>query len=74
MGRYLVRETVAGAAAMDLRIWPEPIVLSVVARHLDVVPRVHAISRRPAYQIREWIDGSALNDIAPEVFRCRTDL
>jgi aminoglycoside phosphotransferase (APT) family kinase protein len=65
-GANLVRIPIPDADRMDLHIWPEPQVLAAVGRHLDCVPRLRCVSRRPPYQIHEWVDGTVLDDTAPK--------
>ncbi|MGF1647180.1 MAG: phosphotransferase family protein [Kineosporiaceae bacterium] len=66
VGTNLVRMAISGADSMDLRIWPEPPVLAAVGRRINCVPALRSVSKRPAYQIHEWIEGEVLNDFAPK--------
>ncbi|BCJ73772.1 hypothetical protein CS0771_33160 [Catellatospora sp. IY07-71] len=65
VGDRLVRVPIAGADRMDLHIWPEEAVLAAAGRRLGNVPALYTVSREPAYQIHEWVDGPTLNDVAP---------
>lgn len=65
VGEYLVRTPLDSAARMDLQLWPEPAVLTVVNTHLTSAPRLRAAADDPPYQVHDWIDGALLDDIAP---------
>lgn len=64
-GTVLVRIPVPRADRMDLRIWPEPDVLRVVAAHVGQVPALRHASAEPRFQIHEFVPGSRLDDLAP---------
>jgi aminoglycoside phosphotransferase (APT) family kinase protein len=63
--RVIVRIPIGHAEPMDLRIWPEPDVLRAIEGRVDRVPRVLHVSREPAFQVHEFIEGANLNDVAP---------
>jgi aminoglycoside phosphotransferase (APT) family kinase protein/tetratricopeptide (TPR) repeat protein len=61
----LIRIPIPGAAQMDLTIWPEPMVLAAVGRHLDTVPRLRSMVVAPAYQVQEFVTGEVVDVRAP---------
>lgn len=65
-GGSMIRIPIADADSMDLRIWNEADVLAVVQDRFDAAPRLVAVSRDPAYQVHEWVDGDVLNDVSPK--------
>jgi aminoglycoside phosphotransferase (APT) family kinase protein len=64
-GPIIVRIPIPGADVMDLRLWDEPAILSVVGRYLDTVPQLLHTCDQPAFQVHSFIHGTLLNDLAP---------
>jgi aminoglycoside phosphotransferase (APT) family kinase protein len=64
-GDDLVRVPLSEANVMDLRVWPEHLVLAAAGRHLDAVPRLRAASISPAVQVHEFVHGTLLDRLAP---------
>lgn len=65
-GDTLLRVPIAGADSMDLRIWNEADILAALRGRFEAAPRLVSVSREPAYQVHEWVDGDVLNDISPK--------
>lgn len=61
----LVRIPIPGAAAMDLAIWPEDLVLAAVGSHVRNVPGLVHTQASPRFQIHEFVDGQLLEGVAP---------
>lgn len=60
----LVRVRIPGAATMDLQIWEEHALLASIQERLAPVPRLRFASRRPAFQVHDYVEGVRLDDIA----------
>ncbi|MEU4841926.1 phosphotransferase [Nocardia testacea] len=65
LGAVNVRIPVAGADVMDLRQWPEALVLRAIEASAVPAPRLRWESRSPNYQIHDYIEGDLLDRIAP---------
>ncbi|WP_280401054.1 phosphotransferase [Nocardia carnea] len=65
MGTVNVRIPVPGADVMDLRQWPEALVLRAIEGAGIPAPRLRWESRSPVYQIHDYIEGELLDRIAP---------
>lgn len=65
MGTVNVRIPVPGADVMDLRQWPEALVLRAIEGAGIPAPRLRWESRSPMYQIHDYIEGELLDRIAP---------
>ncbi|GGK96992.1 phosphotransferase [Nocardia jinanensis] len=65
LGAVNVRIPVAGADVMDLRQWPEALVLRAIEASVVPAPRLRWESRSPKYQIHDYIEGELLDRIAP---------
>ncbi|MGW1740916.1 phosphotransferase [Nocardia sp. NPDC001965] len=65
LGTVNVRIPVAGADVMDLRQWPEAVVLRAIEASVVPAPRLRWESRSPKYQIHDYIEGELLDRIAP---------
>jgi len=64
-GPVLVRIPVPGAEQMDLRIWPESEILTVLPSHVERIPQLRHVSDEPPFQIHEFVTGRRLDEIAP---------
>jgi aminoglycoside phosphotransferase (APT) family kinase protein len=65
LGTVNVRIPVAGADVMDLRQWPEAVVLRAIEASAVPAPRLRWESRSPKYQIHDYIEGELLDRVAP---------
>ncbi|MEU4313573.1 phosphotransferase [Nocardia sp. NPDC024068] len=65
LGTVNVRIPVAGADVMDLRQWPEALVVRAIEASVAAAPRLRWESRSPKYQIHDYIEGELLDRIAP---------
>jgi len=66
-GPVVVRIPIPGADAMDLRVWPEHLVLQGIAGHVGRrrLPRLLHVSEAPAFQIYEFVPGEQVDAVAP---------
>ncbi|MGW4412004.1 aminoglycoside phosphotransferase family protein [Nonomuraea sp. NPDC004702] len=64
-GPVIVRIPIAGADAMDLRIWLEQDILTALTPDITCVPKLLHVSQSPPFQIHEFIAGGIVNSIAP---------
>ncbi|WP_182874313.1 aminoglycoside phosphotransferase family protein [Microbispora sp. H10670] len=63
-GPVIVRIPLHEADEVDLRIWPEHEVLSIIAPYVTHAPRLLHVSESPAYQVHEFIPGLVVDDVA----------
>ena len=61
----LVRIPIPGADEMDLRVLPEADVLVAIEPYVDAVPRLLHSSRKPAFQVHEYVEGDVVNALWP---------
>jgi aminoglycoside phosphotransferase (APT) family kinase protein len=61
----LVRIPIPGADEMDLRVLPEPDVLVAIEPYVDAAPRLLHSSRKPAFQVHEYVEGDVINAVWP---------
>lgn len=61
----LVRIPIPGADEMDLRVLSEPDVLVAIAPYVADVPRLLHSSRKPRFQVHEYVEGEVVNAAWP---------
>jgi aminoglycoside phosphotransferase (APT) family kinase protein len=64
-GRVVVRVPRGGVASMDLRIWPEELVLAAIAPYVPRAPKLLFASTSPRFQLHEYVDGAPLPPSGP---------
>jgi aminoglycoside phosphotransferase (APT) family kinase protein len=57
LGSVLVRVPIAGCDEMDIRLFPEDAILTLVRHHRISAPEVLFVSDAPAFQILQYVDG-----------------
>ena len=62
-----MRVPLAGTDPMDLRIWPQAQTLAAIAPFVRRAPRLWYASAAPVFQLRQFVDGVLLDDVAPGV-------